>query len=173
MPLLLGQFHLESTILLLHHLQVFTQKVSLKLSSLLHIYTTIWASLMGQWVKNLPAMQETCRRPRFNPWVRKIPWRRKRQPIPVFLPRKIPQTEEPGRLQSMGLQRVRHDWVTKHTHIKNKQLIKTYCIAQGILLNTLLWVIFKKNAYAHVYIQLIHSAVHPKLTQHCKSTTLQ
>ena len=27
----------------------------------------------------------------------------------------IPYTEEPGGLQSMGLQRVRHDWVTKHT----------------------------------------------------------
>ena len=26
---------------------------------------------------------------------------------------KIPRTEEPGRLQSMGLQRVRHDLVTK------------------------------------------------------------
>ena len=32
--------------------------------------------------KNLPAMQET----RFSPWVAKIPWRRKWQPIPVFLP---------------------------------------------------------------------------------------
>ena len=27
---------------------------------------------------------------------------------------KIPWTEEPGRLQSMGLQRVRHNLVTKH-----------------------------------------------------------
>ena len=26
------------------------------------------------------------RRPRFDPWVRKIPWRRKWQPTPVFLP---------------------------------------------------------------------------------------
>ena len=26
------------------------------------------------------------RRPRFNPWVGKIPWRRERQPTPVFLP---------------------------------------------------------------------------------------
>ena len=26
---------------------------------------------------------------------------------------KIPWTEEPGRLQAMGLQRVRHDWETK------------------------------------------------------------
>ena len=31
-----------------------------------------------------PASQ--CRTPRFNPWVGKILWRRKWQPIPVFLP---------------------------------------------------------------------------------------
>jgi len=31
----------------------------------------------------------------------------------------IPWTEEPGGLQSMGLQRVRHDWETKHTHKQN------------------------------------------------------
>ena len=29
-----------------------------------------------------------------------------------FLPGKIPWTEEPGRLQSMGLRRVGHDWAT-------------------------------------------------------------
>ena len=29
------------------------------------------------------------RRPRFHPWVRKIPWRRKWQPTPVFLPGKF------------------------------------------------------------------------------------
>jgi len=29
-----------------------------------------------------------CRRPRFDSWVGKIPWRRKRQPSPVFLPGK-------------------------------------------------------------------------------------
>ena len=29
-----------------------------------------------------------CRRPRFNPWVGKIPWRRKWQPSPVFFPGK-------------------------------------------------------------------------------------
>ena len=29
-----------------------------------------------------------CGRPKFNPWVRKIPWRRKWQPTPVFLPGK-------------------------------------------------------------------------------------
>ena len=30
-----------------------------------------------------------CRRHRFDPWVRKIPWRRKWQPTPVFLPGKF------------------------------------------------------------------------------------
>ena len=43
------------------------------------------------------------RRPGFDPWVGKIPWRRERQPTPVFLPGEFPWTEEPG-----GLQRVEH-----------------------------------------------------------------
>ena len=30
-----------------------------------------------------------CKRPRFDAWVRKIPWKRKWQPIPVFLPGKF------------------------------------------------------------------------------------
>ena len=41
-----------------------------------------WASLVAQLVKNLPAM----RRPGFNPWVGKVPWRRERLPNPVFSP---------------------------------------------------------------------------------------
>ena len=73
------------------------------------------ASLLAQLVKNPPAMWETG----FDPWVRKIPWRRDRLPIPVFLGRedpleedmathfsilawRTPWTEEPGRLQSVG-----------------------------------------------------------------------
>ena len=45
-----------------------------------------------------------------------MPWRRAWQPTAVLLPGETPWTEEPGRLQSMGSQRVRHDWVTKHPH---------------------------------------------------------
>ena len=48
-----------------------------------------------------------CRRHKrwgFDPWVKKILWRRKWQPTPVFLPWRIPWTEEPGGLQSMVLQ---------------------------------------------------------------------
>ena len=63
------------------------------------------ASLVAQIVKNPPGMWET--------WVwslvGKIPWRRAWQPTPVFLPGESLQTEKPGRLQSMGSQRVGHD----------------------------------------------------------------
>ena len=40
-------------------------------------------NLVAQMVKNPPWQ---CRRPRFDPWIRKIPWRREWQPTPVFLP---------------------------------------------------------------------------------------
>ena len=49
-----------------------------------------------------------CGRPGFNPWVRKILW----STHSSTLAWKIPWTEEPGRLQSMGSQRVGHDWAT-------------------------------------------------------------
>ena len=55
-------------------------------SFLLFFFCTLlrytWISLVAQMVKHLPTMQET----RFDPWVRKIPWRRKWQPSPVLLP---------------------------------------------------------------------------------------
>ena len=44
------------------------------------MYVYIWASLVAQQVKNPPAMQKTWVRS----LVRKIPWRRKRLPTPVF-----------------------------------------------------------------------------------------
>ena len=43
-----------------------------------------WDFPGGSAVKNPPAMQE-CRRHRFDPWARRIPWRRAWQPTPVFL----------------------------------------------------------------------------------------
>ena len=45
-----------------------------------HIYAHIQASFVAHLVKNPHAMWETG----FNPWVGKIPWRRKRLPTPVF-----------------------------------------------------------------------------------------
>ena len=39
------------------------------------------------WLRGLSVCLQ-CGRPRFDPWVGKIPWRRKWQPTPVFLPGK-------------------------------------------------------------------------------------
>ena len=50
------------------------------------------------------------RRHGWDSWVRKIPWRRDRLFTPEFLPRECPWAKESGRLQSMGSQRVGHDW---------------------------------------------------------------
>ena len=71
------------------------------------------------WVWNLvlilgiqPAGKESacqCRRPGFDPWVGKIPWRRKWQPTPVFLPGESHGQRSLAGLQSMGWQRVGHD----------------------------------------------------------------
>ena len=47
-----------------------------------HFYRLAFgASLLAEMVKTLPAMQEN----EFDPWIGKIPWRRERQPTPVFL----------------------------------------------------------------------------------------
>ena len=60
----------------------------------------MWASLIAQWVKNLPAMQET--------WAqfmgREDPLEKEMAIHSSILAWKIPRTEEPGGLQSMGLQ---------------------------------------------------------------------
>ena len=61
-----------------------------------------------------------CERSGFDPQVGKIPWRRPRQPTPVFLPEESPRTDEPDRLQSMGLQRVGHNEATKHSTVQDK-----------------------------------------------------
>ena len=62
-------------------------------------------SLVAQTVKNLPAMQET--------WVRSLGWEdpleKEMATHSKCLAWKIPWTEEPGGLQFMGSQRVRHD----------------------------------------------------------------
>ena len=63
------------------------------------------ASLLAQLVKNLSAMQET--------WVQSLsgedPLEKGMAIHPSILAWRIPWTEELGRLQSMGSQRVRHD----------------------------------------------------------------
>ena len=68
------------------------------------LYWVIADSLVAQMVKNLPQ----CGRPRFDPWIGKIPGEGNGNPLQCSAWR-IPRTEEPGGLQSMESQRVGHD----------------------------------------------------------------
>ena len=59
-----------------------------------------------------------CSRPRLDLWVRKIPWRRKRQLIPVFLPGEFHEQRSYSPLfwlQSMMSQRVSRNWARTRT----------------------------------------------------------
>ena len=68
----------------------------------------LWTSLAAQMVKRLPTMWVT--------WVCPLGWE---DPLEKGMAAhssifawKVPWTEEPGRLQSTGLQTVGHDWAT-------------------------------------------------------------
>ena len=76
-----------------------------------------WASLGAQMVKNLPAIQETQ--------VWSLGWEdplaKGTATYSTILAWRIPWTEEPGGLRSMGLQRAGYDWAT-FTHTCPSQL---------------------------------------------------
>ena len=71
-------------------------------------YTYSWASLVVQMVKNLPAIQET----RIRSLGQEDPLEKEKATQSSILAWRIPWTEEPGRLQSLGSQRIRHDGAT-------------------------------------------------------------
>ena len=84
------------------------------------------ASLVAQLVKNLPAMQET--------WIQSLSWEdplEKEMAIhSSILACEILGTEESGRLQSMGLQRVGNNLVTKPLPLLQRsrlELLRSSC----------------------------------------------
>ena len=56
-----------------------------------------------------------CRRRGFDPWSGEIPWRRKWQPPPVFLPGKLYGQRSLAGYSPWGCKRVGHDLVTQQT----------------------------------------------------------
>ena len=80
------------------------------------VNTIVMGREKGEWMEKQRGWEQVCRddtRHRFDPWVRKIPWRRKWQPTPVFLPGK-----SHGQRSLAGC----HPWsqkesdTTEHTH---------------------------------------------------------
>ena len=84
-----------------------------KWSWLSHYMHSLRAFLVGQMIKTLPAIQET--------WVQSLgqeaPLEKGMVTYSNILSWRIPWTKEPDGLQSMGLQRVWHDWaINTHAH---------------------------------------------------------
>ena len=97
------------------------------------IYTLGLTSLMAQTIKCLPTVRET----RVWSLGREDPLEKALATHCSTLAWKIPWTEEPGRLQSMGLQRVGHNWATslhffthglKRREIRNSNNTKAYTV---------------------------------------------
>ena len=74
-------------------------------NAIIMLYTLTWASLVAQRLKRLPGMRET----RARSLGREDPLEKEIAPHSSTLACRIPWREEPGRLQSMGSQRVGHD----------------------------------------------------------------
>ena len=87
--------------------------LTLNLLFYIHHKDIVRASLVAQTVKNLPAIQE----PRVQSLGRDGPLEKGMAPHSSILAWRIPWAAEPGGLQSMGSQSLRHDWATKtYTH---------------------------------------------------------
>ena len=91
-----------------------------------HIDLSIWTSLVAQTVNRVSTMQET--QVLFLGW--EDPLEKEMAIHSRTIAWKIPWTEEPNRLQSMGSQKVGHDWTTSlyftisHRSIKVKETKK-------------------------------------------------
>ena len=97
-----------------------TLTFEMKLLNINIYYIIDWASLVAQRLKRLPAMQET----RVRSLGREDPLEKKMSAHSSILAWRIPGREEPGRLQSTGLQRVGHDWATSLSHYRTDLYLK-------------------------------------------------
>ena len=84
---------------------------------------------------------------------------------------RIPWTEEPGKLQSMGLLTIRHDWVTEHRHSTKHTINKRVLIFCAYHLpdktqNCTIWTRLKLkiNIYIH---KLLKSKIILYFTYYC------
>ena len=106
-------------------------------------------SLVAQTVKNLPAMRET-RVPSLG-W--EDPLNKEMAAHSSILAWKIPWTMEPGRLPSMELQRVRHDWVTSLRFMG--KVTASLLILVSMYLHILL--VFFFNSFFHILFYFLLS----------------
>ena len=87
------------------------------------------ASLVAQMIKHLPAMRETWVRS----WVGKIPWRRKWQPTPLFLPGEFHGQRSLAGYSSWGCKESDTTEQLTHTHAAAFQAPLSSTVYQSLL----------------------------------------
>ena len=122
-----------------------------------------WASLVSKMVKNLPAIQNT--------WVQSLDWE---DPLEKgmathssILAWRILWTEEPGKLQSMGSQRLGHNWATKHSTAYSVYLTEDWIVLEKWWIRNApcTW----EGCWTHTYM-CTHTLMHIHTTT-CRSLT--
>ena len=93
--------------------KIFIKTFKILLFSFIHTHMHTQASPVTQWLR----ICLKCKRSKFGPQVRKISLEMRMATRSSILAWRIPWTEEPGELQSMGSQRAGHIWAHIHTHI--------------------------------------------------------
>ena len=123
---------------------------------------------LPKWLNGKESAHQ-CRRHRFYPWVRKIPWRRKWQSTPVFLPGK---SHPQGRLEgsSMRQQRAGQDWACTNAHsviavqlVEETELSPWCMLASSLVIDWLVTPVW-------VYCWGLYSDLFDSLVSFCVST---
>ena len=130
-----------------------------------------WGFLGGSVVKESTCQCKRCRRHRFDPWIRKIPWRRKWQSIPLFLPGKHLGQRCLAGSSPWDCKRVGYYLVNKQQQQVSSLIVsvKTFCS----LFKWVICFLFLKKIYIVLkYSWLTMFQVHSKVIQIYKYTLL-
>ena len=147
-------------------------KASLHLVILFHITYTILRGYPG----GSDGKENACNAGDLvDPWVGKIPWRRDRQPTPVFLPGESSWTEESGRLQYMRSQTdmtVQHvycfkafsSWLQYFLYTEQMQriflhLVNEFCLSFNFLAFFYIYIYIYMSYFSNGQIDLLISEI--------------
>ena len=119
-------------------------------------------NMLPRWIRGTESTCQ-CWRLKFNPWVRKSPWRRKWQSTPVFLPGKSHGQRSLGGYSPWGhkSQRRLSDWACMHVRINSDKL---YNSDHHRLISTL-------NAFLSLNFSLYTALFPPLLPETCEVTS--
>ena len=98
-----------------------------------------------------------CKRREFDPWVRMIPWGRKHQPTPVFLPGKFHGQRSlagysPWGRKELDVTECMCMWACAHTHTHTHTHTHELALATLLLVLPLWWPLFNLRKLSQMFI---------------------